>query len=67
VLGHSEGAIIAPMVAEKEPTSGSLYCSPAFAEPGRTARHFQPKNIIRADVLTMIGISSRRGFGDVLT
>jgi len=46
VLGHSEGAIIAPMVAEKEPTLRAIVLLAGIAEPGRTALHFQLKNQI---------------------
>ena len=44
VLGHSEGAIIAPMVAEKEPTLRVIVLLAGIAEPGRSALHFQIKN-----------------------
>jgi dipeptidyl aminopeptidase/acylaminoacyl peptidase len=46
VLGHSEGAIIAPMVAEKEPTLRVIVLLAGIAQPGRTALHFQLKNMI---------------------
>jgi dienelactone hydrolase len=46
VLGHSEGAIIAPMVAEKEPTLRAIVLLAGIAQPGRTALHFQLKNNI---------------------
>ncbi len=46
VLGHSEGALIAPMVAEKEPTLRAIVLLAGIAEPGRTALHFQLKNLI---------------------
>jgi len=46
VLGHSEGAIIAPMVAEKEPTLRAIVLLAGIAEPGRSALHFQLKNQI---------------------
>lgn len=46
VLGHSEGAIIAPMVAEKEPTLRAIVLLAGIAQPGRTALHFQLKNLI---------------------
>jgi uncharacterized protein len=49
VLGHSEGAIIAPMVAEKEPTLRAIVLLAGIAQPGRTALHFQLKNIIEHD------------------
>jgi len=44
VLGHSEGALIAPMVAEKEPTLRVIVLLAGIAQPGRTALHFQLKN-----------------------
>ena len=44
VMGHSEGAIIAPMVAEKEPTLRAIVLLAGIAQPGRTALHFQLKN-----------------------
>jgi len=44
VLGHSEGAIIAPMVAEKEPALHVIVLLAGIAQPGRTALHFQIKN-----------------------
>jgi len=46
VLGHSEGAVIAPMVAEKEPTLRAIVLLAGVAEPGRSALHFQLKNQI---------------------
>ena len=46
VLGHSEGALIAPMVAEKEPTLRAIVLLAGIAEPGRSALHFQLKNRI---------------------
>lgn len=49
VLGHSEGAIIAPMVAEKEPTLRAIVLLAGVAQPGRTALHFQMKNLIEHD------------------
>jgi len=44
VLGHSEGAIIAPIVAEKEPTLRAIVLLAGIAQPGRSALHFQIKN-----------------------
>ena len=44
VLGHSEGAVIAPMVAEKEPTLRGIVLLAGIAQPGRTALQFQMKN-----------------------
>ena len=46
VLCHSEGALIAPMVAEKEPTLRAIVLLAGIAQPGRTALHFQLKNQI---------------------
>lgn len=46
VLGHSEGALIAPMVADKEPTLRAIVLLAGIAQPGRTALHFQLKNTI---------------------
>ena len=46
VLGHSEGALIAPMVAEKEPALRAIVLLAGIAQPGRTALHFQLKNQI---------------------
>lgn len=46
VLGHSEGALIAPMVAEKEPALRAIVLLAGIAQPGRTALHFQMKNQI---------------------
>ena len=44
VLGHSEGAIIAPMVAEKEPELRAIVLLAGIAKAGRTALHFQMQN-----------------------
>jgi uncharacterized protein len=44
VLGHSEGAVIAPMVAEKEPALRGIVLLAGIAQPGRTALQFQLKN-----------------------
>ena len=49
VLGHSEGALIAPMVAEKEPTLRAIVLLAGIAQPGRNALHFQLKNQIEHD------------------
>jgi dienelactone hydrolase len=46
VLGHSEGALIAPMVAEKGPTLRAIVLLAGIAQPGRSALHFQMKNQI---------------------
>ena len=44
VLGHSEGAVIAPMVADKEPALRGIVLLAGIATPGRTALYFQIKN-----------------------
>ena len=44
VIGHSEGAVITPMVAEKEPTLRALVLLAGVAEPARSALHFQIRN-----------------------
>ena len=49
VLGHSEGAIIAPMVAEKEPTLRAIVLLAGIAKAGRTALHFQIQNMHERD------------------
>ena len=49
VLGHSEGALIAPMVAEKETTLRAIVLLAGIAKPGRTALYFQLKNQIEHD------------------
>ncbi len=46
VLGHSEGALIAPMVADKEPALRAIVLLAGIAQPGRTALYFQLKNQI---------------------
>ena len=46
VLGHSEGALIAPMVADKEPLVRAIVLLAGIAQPGRSALHFQIKNQI---------------------
>ena len=46
VLGHSEGAVIAPMVADKEPTLRAIVMLAGIAQPGYTALHFQLKNMV---------------------
>lgn len=49
VLGHSEGAVIAPMVAEKETGLRAIVLLAGVAEPARSALHFQLKNIYDHD------------------
>ena len=46
VLGHSEGAVIAPMVADKEPAVRAIVLLAGIAQPGYSALHFQIKNQI---------------------
>ena len=46
VLGHSEGALIAGMVADKEPAVRAIVLLAGIATPGRTALEFQLKNQI---------------------
>ena len=49
VLGHSEGAVITPMVAEKEPTLRAIVLLAGVADPARSALHFQIKNLYDHD------------------
>jgi len=49
VLGHSEGAVIAPMVARKEPALRATVLLAGVARPARSALHFQLKNIYEHD------------------
>jgi dienelactone hydrolase len=49
VLGHSEGAIIAPMVAEKEPGLRAIVLLAGLARPGRSVLEFQLKNEFEHD------------------
>ncbi len=49
VLGHSEGAVIAPLVAEKEPTLCAIVLLAGVAQPARSALHFQLKNLYEHD------------------
>ena len=49
VLGHSEGAVIAPMVAHKEPTLRAIVLLAGVAQPARSALHFQIKNLYEHD------------------
>lgn len=44
VLGHSEGAVIAPMVAENEPTLRAIVLPADVVQPARSALHFHIKN-----------------------
>lgn len=49
VLGHSEGAVITPMVAVKEPKLRAIVLLAGVAEPARSALQFQMKNLIEHD------------------
>ncbi|MFL6466929.1 MAG: alpha/beta hydrolase family protein, partial [Pyrinomonadaceae bacterium] len=49
VLGHSEGAVITPMVAEKEPTLRAIVLLAGVADPARSALAFQIKNLYDHD------------------
>jgi len=49
VLGHSEGAVIAPMVAEKEPTLRAIVLLAGVAQPAHSALRFQLKNLYEHD------------------
>lgn len=44
VIGHSEGAVITPMVADKEPTLRAIVLLAGVAQPARSALQFQIKN-----------------------
>lgn len=46
VLGHSEGALIAPLVAEKEPDLRAIVLLAGIARPGRGTLEAQLKNLI---------------------
>ncbi|MDQ6828256.1 MAG: alpha/beta fold hydrolase [Gemmatimonadota bacterium] len=46
VLGHSEGALIAPMVAAKEPALRAIVLLAGVAKPARGALQFQMTNLI---------------------
>ena len=49
VVGHSEGAVIAPIVAGKEPTLAAIVLLAGVAQPARSALHYQLKNFIEHD------------------
>lgn len=49
VLGHSEGAVIAPMVADKEPTLRAIVLLAGVAQPARSALHSQIRNLYEHD------------------
>ena len=49
VIGHSEGAVITPMVADKEPKLRAIVLLAGVADPARSALHFQIKNLYEHD------------------
>ncbi len=49
LIGHSEGAVIAPMVALAEPDLKAIVLLAGVADPPRSALHFQIKNIYEHD------------------
>jgi dipeptidyl aminopeptidase/acylaminoacyl peptidase len=49
LIGHSEGALIAPMVAEKEPSLRAIVLLAGVARPARGALTFQMTNLINHD------------------
>ena len=49
VVGHSEGAVIAPMVAEAEPAVRAIVLLAGVARPVRSALHMQITNLINHD------------------
>jgi dipeptidyl aminopeptidase/acylaminoacyl peptidase len=49
VVGHSEGAVIAPMVAEQEPTLAGIVLLAGVARPARSALAFQLRNLFERD------------------
>lgn len=54
VVGHSEGAVIAPMVAEKEPALAGIVLLAGVAQPARSALAFQLKNLYEHDTLLTV-------------
>ena len=49
VLGHSEGAVITPMVADKEPSLRAIVLLAGVAQPARSALQYQMTNMIQRD------------------
>lgn len=49
VLGHSEGAVITPMVADKEPSLRAIVLLAGVAQPARSALQYQMTNMIQHD------------------
>ena len=49
VMGHSEGALIAPMVADKEPTLKAIVLLAGIARPGMGTLKYQMTNLLQHD------------------
>lgn len=49
VMGHSEGALIAPMVAAKEPTLKAIVLLAGIARPGMGTLRYQMANLLQHD------------------
>lgn len=49
VMGHSEGAMIAPMVAEREPALRAIVLLAGIARSGRSILMFQLRNLVEQD------------------
>jgi dipeptidyl aminopeptidase/acylaminoacyl peptidase len=49
VMGHSEGALIAPMVAAKEPTLKAIVLLAGIARPGMGTLKYQMTNLLQHD------------------
>ena len=49
VMGHSEGALIAPMVADKEPTLKAIVLLAGIARPGMGTLKYQMANLLQHD------------------
>lgn len=49
VMGHSEGAVIAPMVADKEPSLRAIVLLAGVAHPAMSALTYQMTNILQHD------------------
>ena len=49
VMGHSEGALIAPMVADKEPTLKAIVLLAGIARPGMGTLKYQLTNLLQHD------------------
>jgi dipeptidyl aminopeptidase/acylaminoacyl peptidase len=49
VMGHSEGALIAPMVADREPTLKAIVLLAGIARPGMGTLKYQMTNLLQHD------------------